>query len=90
MMEMQDEIAPSKDVVARHVSGETVLLHLETGTYFGLNAVGARLWDLITQRPRTLAALSETIESEFEVSAEIAARDILALAEELERNGLLA
>jgi len=31
-------------VVSREIEGETVLLNLESGRYFGLNAVGTRVW----------------------------------------------
>ena len=38
---------PHPDVVCREIEGEAVLLHLGTGIYFGLNAVGTRIWQLL-------------------------------------------
>jgi len=40
-------LAPSPDAVESAVGEETVLLHLVNGTYYGLDAVGTRIWKLI-------------------------------------------
>ena len=37
----------SKDAVCRDLDGEAVILDLSAGIYFGLNAVGTRMWQLI-------------------------------------------
>jgi hypothetical protein len=41
------KIKISPDVLFQEVSGETVLLDLESEHYFGLDAVGTRIWGLI-------------------------------------------
>lgn len=88
-MELSDKVEISDNVVAREVSGETVLLNLETGTYFGLNAVGGRIWSLVEAQPRSLAEIGEVLLGEFDVSAETVQDDVLALAKELHEHGLL-
>ena len=42
-------LALSPDVIVRELSGESVVLDLASGRYFGLNAVGTRVWQLIQQ-----------------------------------------
>jgi len=37
-------VCVGKDVVFRELDGEAVILNLETGTYFGLDTVGTRIW----------------------------------------------
>lgn len=88
-MQLSDKVAISENVVAREVSGETVLLNLETGTYFGLNAVGGRIWALVEAQPRTLAEVRDVVQQEFDVTAEEAERDLLQLAADLSEHGLL-
>jgi len=39
-----------KEVRSRDLQGELVLLNLRTGVYFGLDAVGSRIWQLIEDR----------------------------------------
>ena len=44
------EVSPS--VIYRDVSGEVVLLNLQSGVYYGLDPVGSRMWQLLMeQRP---------------------------------------
>ena len=89
-MQPSDTIAASPDVVAREVGGEIVLLHLDSGTYFGLNAVGSFIWSIIEQEPRSIAELADAVTANFAVERDEALQDILALAQSLSENGLLA
>ena len=45
-MNLNQTITLSPDVISQEVSGETVLLDLESENYFGLDAVGTRIWQL--------------------------------------------
>ncbi|MGH9313768.1 MAG: PqqD family protein [Vicinamibacterales bacterium] len=74
--------------VFRELDGEAVLLNLDTGTYFGLNDVGTRMWRLIEQHGR-LDAVRDAIVGEFEVDTSTAERDLLALAAALHEKGLV-
>ena len=69
-------------VIARQVGDEIVLLDLDNGTYFGLDPVGARIWELISQG-RTLAAVCEVILDEYDVTREIIEQDLLKLVADL-------
>lgn len=88
-MKLTDKIAASEDVVTREVEGETVLLDLASGTYFGLNAVGGRVWELIDGDGLTLDQICGCIETEFEVARKVVDGDITALARELVERGLV-
>lgn len=66
----------------RHLENEAVLLDLKSGTYFGLNEVGARAWHLIVERG-SLAQVLEALLDEFDGEREIVERDLLALAAQL-------
>ena len=88
-MQLTDKITASDDVVARVVAGETVLLNLATGTYFGLNEVGGRIWQLLDSGGCTLAEAAVKLEAEFEVSLEAAQADVLSLAGDLTEHGLI-
>jgi Coenzyme PQQ synthesis protein D (PqqD) len=52
--------------VAREVGDEVVILDLETGTYYGLDRVGARIWSLLSAG-RTLDEVRQAILAEYEV-----------------------
>ena len=89
-MQMSDTVTLSEDVVAREVAGETVLLNLASGTYFGLNEIGGLIWKWLDEEDScSLAEISQRITTQFKISAEQAQRDVLDLAEALAENGLL-
>ena len=89
MMSSPPIYAASPDVVCGAVGEEFVLLDTRSGTYFGLNAVGGRLWQLAEQEPRTLAAFCEVLEAEYDVARAMLERDFAALLEQLVARGLL-
>lgn len=68
---------------------EAVLLNLESGRYYSMNAVGSRIWSLLSERPRTLEELLTNITDEYQISREAAGQDIQALIQDLVKNGLL-
>jgi hypothetical protein len=70
------------------LADEAVLLDLESGVYYGLDPVGARIWQLV-QAPTTVGAVREAIVAEFDVAPERCERDLLALLRDLARAGLL-
>jgi hypothetical protein len=39
----------NETVVSAELDDEVVLLNVETGTYFGLDAIGSRIWRLLAQ-----------------------------------------
>ena len=43
-MNLNQTIAHSPNVISQEVSGETVLLDLDSEHYFGLDSVGTRIW----------------------------------------------
>ncbi|HEY9729167.1 MAG TPA: lasso peptide biosynthesis PqqD family chaperone [Chroococcales cyanobacterium] len=71
-----------KDQVSADLAGEAVILNLKSGVYYGLNAVGGRIWQLL-QEPRTVAAIRDTLLEEYEVDRDSCDRDLLAVLQEL-------
>ena len=57
--EVPDRLRVHKSVLSRELGGETVLLNLESGVYYGLDAVGTRAWNLLAE-DRTLADPNES------------------------------
>lgn len=68
----------SRDAVFRDLDGEAVILDLDGGLYFGLNAVGTRMWQLIEQHGR-LRVVFEELCHEYDVAPDVLERDLLGL-----------
>ena len=88
-MKLSDRISIPQEVIARQVGEETVMLDLANGAYFGLDPVGARIWQLLTEG-RTLAEVCDAIAAEYEASRDTIERDLLALVDDLMKQGLIA
>jgi len=87
-MKLTDRVRIPQEVLARQVGGETVMLDLAKGAYFGLDPVGARIWQLLAEG-KTLAEVCDAIVAEYDVSHEDAERDLLALVADLMAQGLV-
>jgi Coenzyme PQQ synthesis protein D (PqqD) len=88
LLKLMDRIEVSTEVMSRVVGDETVLLDLASGTYFGLNAVGARIWELIGEG-KSIAEACEILLREFDTSKETIESDALSLGESLLDRGLI-
>lgn len=76
------------EVMARQVGSETVILDLASGTYFGLDEVGSRVWQLL-QAGHDQDAICASLLEEYEVAPDALARDVDTLLQELEQRGLV-
>lgn len=85
---MTEKIEISPEVLFQEVGGETVLLDLESEQYFGLNAVGTRVWALLNEGVDA-SALVETLLAEYEVEREALEADVSSLLAQLEEAGLI-
>lgn len=74
--------------MARVVGQETVILNLASGTYFGLDEVGSRIWQLVTDGA-TLAEICETLLTEYAVPRETLLNDLFELVGNLQERGLV-
>lgn len=85
---LESSVSPCNDVLFKEVGGEAVVLNLETGKYYGLDEVGARMWTLLLEKNQ-VQAVYHTLAEEFEVSQEQLKQDLLSLVNQLAANGLL-
>lgn len=76
------------NVLFHNLDGEAVLLNLQTGKYFGLDAIGTRIWNLIGELG-VLPAVYRKMLEEYDVDAERLKADLLALIDQLAARGLI-
>jgi hypothetical protein len=81
-------IAASADQVCCQLNGQAVILNLKTGSYYGLDEVGSRVWALI-QQPKSWTDLRNVLLSEFDVEPGICERDLSDLIDGLSGFGLV-
>lgn len=81
-------VVASKRQVSSDLGGEAAILDLEGGVYYGLDEVGARIWEMI-QEPRPASEVRDALLEEYDVEPERCERDLLALLERLAEGRLI-
>jgi hypothetical protein len=76
------------DVLIQELQGESVLLHVGTGRYYGLDDVGTRMWAALTTS-ESLQAAYDTLLAEYDVDGQRLEGDLQSLVGKLVEHGLL-
>ena len=87
MKNLKIEISP--DVLSQEVSGETVLLDIRSESYFGLDPVGTRIWELLQENGNLETTFKAMLE-EYDVESDKLEADLIELIGKLEDAGLVS
>jgi hypothetical protein len=89
MMTLTQRIQPHPQVVDTELEeGETILLHLESKTYYSLNATGTHIWQGL-KAGIPLQDISHRLQTTFAVDGARADRSVLTLVQELFQHQLV-
>ena len=64
------------------VDDDVAMMDVERGTYYGLEAVAARIWTL-TEQPMAVGALCDQLVTEYRVSPERCEQEVLTFLRDL-------
>jgi hypothetical protein len=81
-------VLATSEQVSCPLGEESAILNLKNSVYYGVNAVGARVWKLL-QHPRSVGELRDTLVVEYEVDAKRCESDLIALLEKMRSEGLI-
>ena len=76
------KIERNPGIISSPMDNETVMMSIEKGRYFGIDAVGTRIWELLEQ-PRTISGLCEILLQEFDVEPDRCRADVTGFVEKL-------
>jgi hypothetical protein len=85
----KENIQRARDMPAARLGDNLLMMSLERGQYFSLNAVGTRIWELL-EKPTTDAALLNRLIAEYDVPEEVCAEQLAVFLTRLQERGLLA
>ena len=71
------------------VAGEAILIDVNSGTYFSLNAVGTQFWEQI-DGTQSIQQHAETIAAKFSVDVPMVVADLTELADSMAAEGLVS
>jgi hypothetical protein len=87
-LSLQSTIVRGADSLAEEVDGEVVMINTDSGVYYGLNAVGTRIWAMI-EAPQRISDLCARLQERYAIDAATCEAEVLDLVEALRREGLI-
>lgn len=81
-------VVASQHQAATSIGGETVLVAMTPARYFGLDEVGARIWQLV-QKPTTVADIRDVLVHEYDVPADRCEQDLIGLLGQMLDNDII-
>jgi hypothetical protein len=81
-------IVAAPEQVSCDLAGEAAILNLKSGVYFGLNPIGARIWELI-QEPKAAKDIVHVLLEEYDVDPQRCESDVLQLLHDLSQHELI-
>jgi coenzyme PQQ synthesis protein D (PqqD) len=87
-LSLQSTVIVSSQQVSCPLGDEAAILNMKNSVYYGMNPVGATVWNLLKQ-PQTVAQIRDAILEEYEVEEKRCEQDLLTLLEELRSEGLI-
>lgn len=81
-------VGATREHVSCMLGDEAAILNLKNTVYYGLNPIGARVWNL-AQQAKSVKEIRDALLEEYEVAAEQCERDLLDLLEQLREQGLI-
>ena len=77
-----------ENVLFRELDGESVILNVDDDRYYGLDDIGTRIWQVLTECG-SLERTFQALKAEYDVDPGTLRRDISGLVDKLTEKGLL-
>jgi hypothetical protein len=81
-IDLQSVVVVTKQQLASSIGAETVILGLSAGHYYGVDGVGARVWEII-QKPALVSDIRDRVLAEYDVEPGACETDLLKLLEQM-------
>lgn len=85
---LQSVVVAASEQISCPLGDESAILNLKNSVYYGLDPVGARVWNLLRE-PKSVRELRDTLLDEYDVGAERCEQDLLELLEKMRVEGLI-
>ena len=87
-LSLQTTVMVTSQQVSCPLGDESAILNLKNSVYYGVNPVGATVWNLLKEA-KTVGQIRDAILDEYEVDEVRCEKDLLALLEEMRSEGLI-
>lgn len=82
-------VCQTQEVVTSDIDGEVVMMSIAKGNYYGMDAIGSRIWELMAH-PIKVKDLVKLLLEEFKVDYQTCEKDVLKFLNELHDDNIIA
>lgn len=82
------KIVRDSEIIFSEMDGETVMMSIENGEYYGIDPVGSRIWELI-ETPVKVSGLCEILGAEYKVTPEQCSKDVMSFLNDMLEKGIV-
>lgn len=87
-LSLKTTVMASSQQISCPLGDESAILNMKNNVYYGVNPVGASVWNLLKE-PKTVAEIRDAIAEEYDVDRERCESDLIALLEHMRSEGLV-
>jgi hypothetical protein len=87
-LDLQTLVARSGSLVSSAIEGDVTMMNVQTGKYYGLTTVGARIWALI-ENPTPVTVLCDQLIAEYRVGRETCESEVLTFLQRMADEGVV-
>ena len=81
-------IKQTDEIISSDIEGETVMMSIENGEYYGLDSIGSHIWELI-KTPIKVSDLIDVLHEKYDVDLDTCQSDVLKFLNELNGDKIL-
>lgn len=87
-MNKETIVCQSREIDATNLNGETVMMNLDKGEYFGLNTIGSRIWNIVSEEI-TIKDIVNILLNEYEIDNDTCEKSVIDFLKELQTAELI-
>ena len=88
VLDLATRLRQHPEQIVAEADGEVLMMHIDSGNYYGLNEVGSFLWNQL-DTPMSVRALCDAVLAEFDVDEEACVADALRFLQGMIDDGLI-
>ena len=88
-IQLKTIIVQTTGLIAADMDGEKAMMSVEKGKYYGLNAIGSSIWELI-DKPVTVQKVIEELLKEYDVEENRCQSDVCIFLNKMYDEGLIS
>jgi hypothetical protein len=85
---LETVIIRTDNLMSTELDNDTVMMNIDSGSYYGLDGTGQRIWGLI-ETPRSITAVCEALLQEYDIDTETCRTQVLKFLNRLQTEGLV-